>query len=266
MSGTRPRRSCSAALPGGRWAAAEGDVPARHLAGAPAGGHARHRREPVGVGGGDRERRRAGGACQHRHRSACAQRRRRGGGGGDARHDPAAPARVRGAARGDAGRGRADRGGLAHEIRNPLGAIRGAVQLHAARAGRRPRFGEYTDVLLKEVDRVNRIIEMLLDIGRPVTLRPVPLNVHQLLERVALLAEEMAASAGCRSCGATTQPAAHPGRRGSDPAGLPQPGAQRGGGDGPRAGAHPRHPPQHEPALRQGGPRATASAAWPRSR
>jgi len=59
-----------------------------------------------------------------------------------------------------------------------------------------PRLGEYTDVLFKEVDRVNRIIEMLLDIGRPVTLRPVPLNVHQLLERVALLAEEMASQRG----------------------------------------------------------------------
>ncbi len=59
-----------------------------------------------------------------------------------------------------------------------------------------PRLAEYTDVLFKEVDRVNRIIEMLLDIGRPVTLRPVPLNVHQLLERVALLAEEMASQRG----------------------------------------------------------------------
>jgi two-component system nitrogen regulation sensor histidine kinase GlnL len=82
--------------------------------------------------------------------------------------------------------------GLAHEIRNPLGAIRGAVQLMRRELGDDARLGEYTDVLLKEVDRVNRIIEMLLDIGRPVTLRPVPLNVHQLLERVALLSEEMA--------------------------------------------------------------------------
>jgi len=86
--------------------------------------------------------------------------------------------------------------GLAHEIRNPLGAIRGAVQLMRRELGDDARLGEYTDVLLKEVDRVNRIIEMLLDIGRPVTLRAVPLNVHQLLERVALLAEEMAGQRG----------------------------------------------------------------------
>lgn len=82
--------------------------------------------------------------------------------------------------------------GLAHEIRNPLGAIRGAVQLMRRELGEDARLGEYTDVLLKEVDRVNRIIEMLLDISRPVSLRPVPLNVHQLLERVALLSEEAA--------------------------------------------------------------------------
>ncbi len=84
--------------------------------------------------------------------------------------------------------------GLAHEIRNPLSAIRGAAQLMQRELGDEARWGEYTSVLLKEVTRVNSIIEMLLDVGRPVTLRPVPLNVHQLLERVALLLEVEAAS------------------------------------------------------------------------
>ncbi len=84
--------------------------------------------------------------------------------------------------------------GLAHEVRNPLGAIRGAVQLLQRELGDEARWREYTGVLLTEVDRVNRIIEMLLDLGRPVILRPVPLNIHQALERVALLCEEMAAA------------------------------------------------------------------------
>lgn len=88
--------------------------------------------------------------------------------------------------------------GLAHEIRNPLSAIRGTVQLLKRELGDEARWQEYTGVLLQEVDRVNRIIEMLLDLGRPVTLRPVPLNVHQLLERVALLSQEMAAERGVR--------------------------------------------------------------------
>ena len=86
--------------------------------------------------------------------------------------------------------------GVAHEIRNPLGAIRGAVQLLARELGDDPRWHEYTDVLTKEVDRVNRIIESLLDLGRPVQLRRVPLNLHQLFERVALLHEEVARGRG----------------------------------------------------------------------
>jgi two-component system nitrogen regulation sensor histidine kinase GlnL len=86
--------------------------------------------------------------------------------------------------------------GVAHEIRNPLGAIRGAVQLLARELTAEPRLTEYTDVLLKEVDRVNRIIESLLDLGRPVQVRRVPLNLHQILERVVLLAGETARAAG----------------------------------------------------------------------
>jgi two-component system nitrogen regulation sensor histidine kinase GlnL len=86
--------------------------------------------------------------------------------------------------------------GVAHEIRNPLGAIRGAVQLLARELGADGRLTEYTEVLLKEVDRVNRIIETLLDLGRPVKVRRVPLNLHQLLERVILLDEAAAQAAG----------------------------------------------------------------------
>ena len=86
--------------------------------------------------------------------------------------------------------------GLAHEIRNPLGAIRGAVQLLARELPAGSSLVEYTDVLTKEVDRVNRVVEMLLDLARPVQLRLVPLNVHQLLERVALLSQELARERG----------------------------------------------------------------------
>jgi two-component system nitrogen regulation sensor histidine kinase GlnL len=82
--------------------------------------------------------------------------------------------------------------GFAHEIRNPLSAIRGAVQLLGRELPPDSSLREYTAVLQAEVDRVNRIIEMLLDLGRPVQLRPVPLNLHQLLERVVLLSEETA--------------------------------------------------------------------------
>jgi PAS domain S-box-containing protein len=86
--------------------------------------------------------------------------------------------------------------GFAHEIRNPLGAIRGAVQLLSRELGGEPRLREYTDVVLTEVDRVNRLIETLLDLGRPVKPRAVPLNLHQLLDRVLLVNEEGARASG----------------------------------------------------------------------
>jgi two-component system, NtrC family, nitrogen regulation sensor histidine kinase GlnL len=86
--------------------------------------------------------------------------------------------------------------GFAHEIRNPLSAIRGAVQLLARELGPASSLREYTDVLLTEVVRVNRIIEMLLDLGRPVQLRAVPLNLHRILERVVLLSGETARERG----------------------------------------------------------------------
>jgi len=86
--------------------------------------------------------------------------------------------------------------GLAHEIRNPLGAIRGVVQLLRKELGATSQWEAHLEVLVKEVDRVNRILQLLLDLGRPVQLRPAPLNLHQLLERVALLTEELAAEQG----------------------------------------------------------------------
>jgi len=86
--------------------------------------------------------------------------------------------------------------GVAHEIRNPLGAVRGAVQLLAREVGQDSELREYTDVILREVDRVNRIIEAMLDLGRPVQLRLAPIILHQLLERVALLHEEEARRQG----------------------------------------------------------------------
>jgi two-component system nitrogen regulation sensor histidine kinase GlnL len=64
------------------------------------------------------------------------------------------------------------------------------VQLLARELAPDSRLTEYTTVLTSEVDRVNRIIEMLLTLARPAPVRPVPLNLHQLLERVALLMEE----------------------------------------------------------------------------
>lgn len=77
--------------------------------------------------------------------------------------------------------------GLAHEIRNPLGGIRGAAQLLRREMDSHPSFAQYTDIVIREVDRVNHLIEQLLDLSRPPKLNLAPLNIHELLDDVLLL-------------------------------------------------------------------------------
>jgi two-component system nitrogen regulation sensor histidine kinase GlnL len=77
---------------------------------------------------------------------------------------------------------------LAHEIKNPLGGIRGAAQLldHELE---RPNLHEYTQVIMKEADRLQLLMDRLLTPHR--LPQPGLLNVHEVLERVRslLLAE-----------------------------------------------------------------------------
>jgi two-component system nitrogen regulation sensor histidine kinase GlnL len=77
--------------------------------------------------------------------------------------------------------------GLAHEIRNPLGGIKGAAQLLRRSLDQDSSLIEYTDIMNREVDRVNLLIEQLLDLSRPAKLEIVPVNIHQVLEDVLSL-------------------------------------------------------------------------------
>ncbi len=82
--------------------------------------------------------------------------------------------------------------GIAHEIRNPLGAVRGAAQLLRREAGPGSPWEHHVEVMLREIDRVNRIMEQLLDLARPIPLTVVPVNLPHLLDRILLLQEELA--------------------------------------------------------------------------
>jgi two-component system nitrogen regulation sensor histidine kinase GlnL len=77
--------------------------------------------------------------------------------------------------------------GLAHEIRNPLGGIKGAAQLLRRSVDVHPALREYTDIMIREVERVNQLIEQLLDLSRPPQLTLAPVNIHEILEDVLLL-------------------------------------------------------------------------------
>jgi two-component system, NtrC family, sensor histidine kinase HydH len=57
--------------------------------------------------------------------------------------------------------------GVAHEIRNPLSSIRGFAQFFIQRFKGQPKEQEYASIMVKEVDRLNRVITELLDFARP---------------------------------------------------------------------------------------------------
>ncbi len=70
---------------------------------------------------------------------------------------------------------------LAHEIRNPLGGIRGAAQLLQHELPR-PELREYTQVIVQEADRLQMLMDSLLTPHRLPQLADI--NIHEVLERV----------------------------------------------------------------------------------
>ncbi|TAN50741.1 MAG: PAS domain-containing sensor histidine kinase [Betaproteobacteria bacterium] len=70
---------------------------------------------------------------------------------------------------------------LAHEIRNPLGGLRGSAQL-LERELERPELREYTQVIIGEADRLQALMDRLLTPHRAP--QPARLNIHEVLERV----------------------------------------------------------------------------------
>ena len=70
---------------------------------------------------------------------------------------------------------------MAHEIKNPLGGIRGAAQLLERQLGD-AELREYTTVVISETDRLAGLVDTLLGPGGPPNKQPV--NIHEMLEYV----------------------------------------------------------------------------------
>lgn len=86
--------------------------------------------------------------------------------------------------------------GLAHEIRNPLGAIKGAAQLLSEPAPGQdvdPASREFVGIILEEVDRLNRVVGSMLDFARPRQGIAGPTDVNAVVRRtVQVLSTERA--------------------------------------------------------------------------
>ena len=71
--------------------------------------------------------------------------------------------------------------GMAHEIKNPLGGIRGSAQL-LARMLDNPELKEFTDIIIDEVDRLKNLVDKML--GPNKLPERESTNIHEVLERV----------------------------------------------------------------------------------
>jgi two-component system nitrogen regulation sensor histidine kinase GlnL len=75
---------------------------------------------------------------------------------------------------------------LAHEIKNPLGGLRGSAQL-LERELDKPELREYTQVIIKEADRLQALMDRMLTPHRAP--RVEALGIHEVLERVRSLVQ-----------------------------------------------------------------------------
>lgn len=80
--------------------------------------------------------------------------------------------------------------GLAHEIKNPLGGIKGAAQLLQMELGRGHELQEYVELMIRETERVNGIIEELLDLSRPRQSESGEVNIGQILDEIVMLQQQ----------------------------------------------------------------------------
>ncbi len=71
--------------------------------------------------------------------------------------------------------------GMAHEIKNPLGGIRGSAQL-LERELKHPSLHEYTQIIIEESDRLRNLVDRMLGPNKVFQLEPT--NIHEVLERV----------------------------------------------------------------------------------
>ncbi|MBC8236545.1 PAS domain-containing protein [bacterium] len=87
---------------------------------------------------------------------------------------------------------------IAHEIRNPLSSLRGFTQYFTSQFRDGTDERKYARVMISEIDRLNRVIEELLDYSRPLTLQRRETSVETILNHTIQLIQSDADGQGIR--------------------------------------------------------------------
>ncbi len=88
--------------------------------------------------------------------------------------------------------------GVAHEIRNPLSSIKGFATWFRERYRDNPEDRETAEVMIREVDRLNRVITQLLEFARPLTMDRVPTLLPAVIRHALKMVEGEAHAKGDR--------------------------------------------------------------------
>lgn len=88
--------------------------------------------------------------------------------------------------------------GVAHEIRNPLNAMKGAIVYLQRRRPDDPLVGEYTQLVSEEIDRLSLFVTEFLFFARQSEPKMVPTDINRLILSTQLLFEERARQSGIR--------------------------------------------------------------------
>jgi two-component system sensor histidine kinase HydH len=83
---------------------------------------------------------------------------------------------------------------VAHEIRNPLSSIRGFAQYLSTALKNQAKEKEYAEIMVIEVDRINRVVTDLLTFARPMKAELSPTDVTDLIEHAVRLVQAEALS------------------------------------------------------------------------
>ena len=86
--------------------------------------------------------------------------------------------------------------GIAHEVRNPLSSMRGLARFLARSFDEKSRESEYLSVMVEEIDRLNRVINGLLDFARPRKPDLVPVDLNDTVRHTLELIKDDAAGQG----------------------------------------------------------------------
>jgi two-component system, NtrC family, sensor histidine kinase HydH len=89
--------------------------------------------------------------------------------------------------------------GLAHEIRNPLGVIKGSAEMLVQKLqGSQPLTSELAGYISSEVNRVNALVARFLDFARPARLEPRSQRVSEIIDRAVEAVQSQMPSAQVR--------------------------------------------------------------------